>query len=184
MPPTISVTIASQELGLSPGDVTQIDAAVRRFPREPLVLRIISVLNGLAALGKQAKNLSVDFAQILPADARQRLLTALSMDNALFLEPWQQLVVLRRTLETDPGETKTDLDFLTEEGERCYLDICRFASDALRASDIPSWCAPIGGCVRLESSTSSRVNFDSDSRTSTSQSLLTSQFSALKTSRS
>ena len=53
-------------------------AAVRRFPREALVLRIVSVLNALAALGNQARNLSVDFAQILPLDARGKLLSALS----------------------------------------------------------------------------------------------------------
>ena len=69
MPPEISVTIASSELGLEPGDLAQIDAAVRRFPREALVLRTVSVLNALAALGKEAKNLSVDFAQILPVAA-------------------------------------------------------------------------------------------------------------------
>jgi hypothetical protein len=89
MPPTISVTIASDELGLAPGDLGQIDAAVRRFPREALVLRTVSALNALAALGKHARNLSVDFAQILPVDARGKLLSALSKDNALFLEPWQ-----------------------------------------------------------------------------------------------
>jgi hypothetical protein len=55
MPPTISVTIASQELGLPSGDIAQIDANVRRFPREALVLRIVSVLNALAALGKEAR---------------------------------------------------------------------------------------------------------------------------------
>jgi hypothetical protein len=54
---------------LEPGDLGQIDAAVRRFPREALVLRTVSVLNALAALGKEAKNLSVDFAQILPVAA-------------------------------------------------------------------------------------------------------------------
>ena len=104
MPPTISVTIASDELGLAPGDLGQIDAAVRRFPREALVLRTVSVLNALAALGKQARNLSADFAQILPVDARGKLLSALSKDNALFLEPWQHLIVLRRTLEANPAE--------------------------------------------------------------------------------
>lgn len=54
MPPTISVTIASDDLGLALGDVAQIDAAVRRFPREVLVLRIVSVLNALAALGNRS----------------------------------------------------------------------------------------------------------------------------------
>jgi hypothetical protein len=135
MPPTISVTIASEELGLAPGDLGQMDAAVRRFPREALVLRTVSVLNALAALGKQARNLSVDFAQILPAEARATLWSALSKDNALFLEPWQQLVVLRRTLEASPAEVKPELDFLTESGENCYFDICRFASDTLRGPD-------------------------------------------------
>jgi hypothetical protein len=135
MPPAISVTIASDELGLLPGDLGQIDAAVRRFPREALVLRTVSVLNALAALGKQAKNLSMDFAQILPVDTRGKLLSALSKDNALFLEPWQQLVLLRRTLEASPAEVKPELDFLTESGESCYFDICRFASDTLRGPD-------------------------------------------------
>jgi hypothetical protein len=135
MPPTISVTIASQELGLAPGDLAQIDAAVRRFPREVLVLRIVSVLNALSALGKHARNLSVDFAQILPVEARGRLLSSLRKDNALFLEPWQHLVVLRRTLEASPAEVKPELDFLTESGENCYFDICRFASDTLRGLD-------------------------------------------------
>jgi hypothetical protein len=135
MPPTISVTIASDDLGLVPGDLGQIDAAVRRFSREALVLRTVSVLNALAALGKDAKNLSVDFAQILPSGARAKLLSVLSKDNALFLEPWQQIVVLRRTLEASPEEAKPELDFLTEAGENCYFDICRFASDMLRGSD-------------------------------------------------
>jgi hypothetical protein len=63
MPPTISVTIGSDDLDLAPGDLSQIDMAVRRFPREALVLRTVSVLNALAALGKQARNLSMDFAQ-------------------------------------------------------------------------------------------------------------------------
>jgi len=135
MPPTISVTIASDELALPPGGLAQIDAAVRRFPREPLVLRIVSVLNALAVLGKQAKNLSVDFAQIVPEPAKGRLLSALSKDNALFLEPWQQLVVLRRTLQSSPADVKPELDFLTEAGEECYFDVCRFASDTLRGPD-------------------------------------------------
>jgi hypothetical protein len=100
MPPTISVTIAN-ELGLATGDLAKIDAAVRRFPHEALVLRIVSVLNALAALGRQARNLSADFAQILPAEPRERLLSALSKDNALFFEPWQHLVVLRRTFPVE-----------------------------------------------------------------------------------
>jgi hypothetical protein len=58
MPPTISVTIASSELGLPSGNIAHIDANVRRFPREALVLRIVSVLNALAALVP-----SVDFSK-------------------------------------------------------------------------------------------------------------------------
>ena len=30
---------------------------------------------------------------------------------------------------------KPELDFLTEAGENCYLDVCRFASDTLRGPD-------------------------------------------------
>jgi hypothetical protein len=135
MAPTIGVTIASDELGLGTGGLPQIDAGVRRFPRERLVLRIVSVLNALAALGAQARSLSVDFTQILPAEARGRLLAALAKNNALFLEPWQHLVLLWRTLQMNPAELKPDLDFLTEPGETCYFDICRFASDTLRGSD-------------------------------------------------
>jgi hypothetical protein len=47
MPPTISVTIASDDLGLAPGDLSQIDMAVRRFPREALVLRDVGRLGGV-----------------------------------------------------------------------------------------------------------------------------------------
>ena len=86
-------------------------------------------------LGKQTKNLSVDFAQIVPEPAKGRLLSALSKDNALFLEPWQHLVVLRRTLQASPADVKPELDFLTEAGENCYFDVCRFASDTLRGPD-------------------------------------------------
>ena len=38
-------------------------------------------------------------------------------------------------MQASPTDVKPELDFLTDAGESCYFDVCRFASDTLRGPD-------------------------------------------------
>ena len=135
MPPTLAVTIGSNELNLAPGTLAQLDDVVCRFGRERIVLRIVSILNVLS-LGKAAglekgqipRSLSEDYLQVLPEESREALASALRIPNAIFFEPWQQLFVLKRALIVSPVDCE-GLDFMTVDGETAFFDVCRYAAD-------------------------------------------------------
>lgn len=133
MPPRIGTTIGSPELDLEEGGLDRIDSLIAELPREVLALRIVAVLNALSALGKDAGKLSADYARFLTGERRDRLTTALAKEDSIFLEPWQQLLILRRLLQSAPRDGAVALG--TNEGEAVYFDLCRFASDALRPLD-------------------------------------------------
>lgn len=133
MPPRIGTTIGSPELKLEEGGLERIDSLIAKLPREALALRLVAVLNALSALGKDAGKLSADYARFVTGEQRDRLAAALAKDDAIFLEPWQQLLILRRLLESAPRDGALALG--TTEGEAVYFDLCRFASDALRPTD-------------------------------------------------
>jgi len=128
MPPHIVVTIDSAQLGLEPGGLAELDACVSQFPREQIILRTIAVLHAMAAdryRGSQALNETL--ARAASGDIQRRLTIALQQENSSFLEPLQQLLVLRRAM-TVCTETGT-LDLTSDAPMRAYLDACRFAAD-------------------------------------------------------
>lgn len=133
MPPRIGTTIGSPELNLEEGGIEGIDALVGEFSREALALRIVTVLNALSALGKEAPRLSADYARFLKGERGQRLADAMAKEDAIFLEPWQHLLILRRLLESPPQDGALVLG--SDDGEAVYFDLCRFAADALRPAD-------------------------------------------------
>lgn len=146
MPPTFAVTIGSNELGLTRGSLSQLDEQLRRFDRERVALRIISILNvlgiGEAAgrkKGEVARSLSEDYVRILPPLPQRALASALGNRNAIFFDPWQQLLLLKRSLIVSPIAADS-LDFVTTEGETAFFDACRFAEDLLipNHADAPS----------------------------------------------
>src|SRR5262249_46009156 len=129
MPPQIGVTVGSRELGLTAGTLGELDDAIGRIGRERAALRIVGILNVLALGGTDGiRRLSGSFLQVLPSAPRQALAEALNADaNAIFLEPWQQLLLLKRVFTWGPVD-QDGLDFLTPEGERAFFDACRFAA--------------------------------------------------------
>ena len=123
MPPTVGITIASKELGLPRGTLPELDNALRRFERERIVLRIVSILNvlGLGGFGgvekaQVARGLAEDYVKILPRGPADALAASLADPRALFFEPWQQLMMLKRALVVSPVGI-AGLDFMTAEGE-------------------------------------------------------------------
>lgn len=133
MPPAIVVTIGSDELSLRPGGLDDLKAALRRLPREEVLLRTISVLHSLDA--DKPNRLRTVNASYLAATARtpeiaSRLGPALTEDNTTFFTGWQQLVILRQAMAVCVHETDCHID--SEEGFRTYFDVCRLAADAIR----------------------------------------------------
>lgn len=135
MPPTFAVTIGSTELGLTRGTLAQLDAVLRRFDRESVVLRIVSILN-VIALGKTVglekseivRSLSEQYLKVLPPEPRNALAGALQNRDAIFFDPWQLLLMLKRALIVSPADHR-ELDFATANGEAGFFDACRFAED-------------------------------------------------------
>lgn len=133
--PAVGVLICSKELGLASGGLSELQETVRRFSREPLVMRTLWVLNALATGGEGSyTNVTNSLLSILPEDLRSRIASATSGGKSTFLEPLQQLLVLKHALAL-PTEWNGSAAFMTEEGERSYVDVCRFASDVLRPPD-------------------------------------------------
>lgn len=129
MTPTIAVVIGSEQLGLTRGKITDLDSAIKQIGRERVVLRVVAILNVLA-LGKAdtVRSLTQSYVHVLPTKLRAALSGALDDENAIFLEPWQQVLVLKRALVVCPTDQE-GLDFLTESGEAAFFDACRFAAD-------------------------------------------------------
>lgn len=128
MPPRIFVTIDSAQLGLQPGGLAELDACVAQFPREHLILRTIAVLHALSAdRDKGHRTVSATFARAAGGEVERLLTEAFQEDNASFLEPLQQLLLLRRAMTVckDAGT----LDVTSDAGMRAYFDACRFAAD-------------------------------------------------------
>ncbi len=128
MPPRIFVTIDSAQLGLQPGGLAELDACVAQFPREHLILRSIAVLHALSAdRDKGHWTVNATFGRAAGGEVERLLTEALQKENASFLEPLQQLLLLRRamTLCKDTGT----LDVTSDAAMRAYFDACRFAAD-------------------------------------------------------
>ena len=134
MPPRILTTIGSRELVLAPGGLSELDACVAKFPREHLMLRTISVLHALSAdRANGYRRVNTTFAGALGA-GYERLSTALAKENASFLEPLQQLVLLRRAMTV--CDESGEIDLGTDAGLRWYLDACRFTADLVAVAYI------------------------------------------------
>jgi hypothetical protein len=58
----ILVKILSEQLGMVPGTVAELDAAVRRIPRDQLTIRVTSVLTGLTVDGSGGRKVSASLA--------------------------------------------------------------------------------------------------------------------------
>src|SRR5262245_21906374 len=128
----VATTIASGELGLAKGSLAELDACVAKLPREQLALRLVGVLTGFAAdHGAHGRNVNVTFAKALAGSERcSRLSRALEKRNAIFIEPLQQLVMLRRCLTVGGNG---DCDVWSDAGLAAYFDACRYAADVCRA---------------------------------------------------
>lgn len=128
MPPRIFVTIDSAQLGLQPGGLAELDACVAQFSREHLILRSIAVLHALSAdRDKGYHTVNATFARAAGGEVERLLTRALQKDNASFIEPLQQLLLLRRALTVckDAGP----LDITSDAAMCAYFNACRFAAD-------------------------------------------------------
>jgi hypothetical protein len=127
---SILTLVGSASLGLQAGGWSDLDRVVSRFSREQLVLRVVALLNALATSRDATLDLNASYVKILPSELAARIRAVRSSErNATFLEPWQQLVILKRALAVGPqvGEKA----FGTPEGETAFFDACRFAADVL-----------------------------------------------------
>ncbi|HAM45122.1 MAG TPA: hypothetical protein DCM67_08915 [Propionibacteriaceae bacterium] len=99
-----------------------------KFPREHLMLRTISVLHALSAdRASGHRMVNATFAGALGADYQASLSEALAKENASFLEPLQQLVLLRRAMTV--CDERGQVDVATDAGLHLYFDACRFTAD-------------------------------------------------------
>lgn len=131
MPPITAGVITSSELGLERGDLVALDKAVSRFGRKELMLRTITVLHAFSAnLGQSGLDVNRSFQSSAPTDIRDRIGPLLASGSALFIEPLQQLVVLRRAMTV--CDESGELALNTEEGFRGYFDMCRLSADVLK----------------------------------------------------
>jgi hypothetical protein len=126
----ILTTVASPELGLHAGRLEDLDASIAKLPRQQLALRVVTVLTGLDAdKATGGRNVSLTLAKAVGAG--HPLTETLKKDNSRFVEPLQQLVLLRRAL-TVGGAGQYDVQ--SAEGLLAYVDASRFASDLLGAA--------------------------------------------------
>ena len=92
-------TIESPDLGLPTGTLADLDNVVEQLPREQFVLRTVAVLTGLFAdLDAGMRNVSASLAGGLGGKRGAALSQALLNPSAIFVEPMQQLILLRRCL--------------------------------------------------------------------------------------
>lgn len=124
---SFSVTIGSPQLGLPSGELADLNVAIAQLNREQLAIRTVAVLAGLFAdLDNGMVNVSKSLAGGLGGEAGAAIAQALKKDNAVFVEPMQQLVMLRRcpTVATNepPGEW-------SDPNLKVYFDACRYAAD-------------------------------------------------------
>jgi hypothetical protein len=130
--PKLFVPIDSTMLGLSPGTLQDLDTAVAQLPREHIILRCISVLHALSAdRGNRQRTVNLTFAEAAGGDIRRRLLNVMQKDNANFLEPLQQLLVLRRAMAVCNEQGNVNGGSGAAIG--AYFDACRFAADVASA---------------------------------------------------
>jgi hypothetical protein len=123
----LSVTIGSPQLGLPKGNLTDLDAVVLQLNREQLALRTVAVLTALFAdIDKGMVTVSKSLAGGLGGEAGNAIAKALTKDNALFVEPMQQLVLLRRCLTLGKNDASSEW---SEENLKRYFDACRYAAD-------------------------------------------------------
>jgi hypothetical protein len=121
------VTVDSSTLGLAKGTLVDLDAVIAQLPREQLALRTVAVLTGLFAdLENGLRNVSDSMARAIGGEPGEAISRALRQDpRSIFVEPMQQLIMLRRCL-TLAGNGP---DVWSDEGLRLYFDACRFAAD-------------------------------------------------------
>src|SRR5262245_40469126 len=107
------IVVTSPELGLASGTLSDVDRSIALLPRESAALRIVSVLTGLAAdRPAGGRNVSLSLAGALgPNHVISRKLAADS--QAVFIEPLQQLLMLRRALTL---RGKGVVDITSDEG--------------------------------------------------------------------
>ena len=145
------VLIGSAELALPAGSLAELDAEVSTLAHEPFVLRVASVLAGLAADRSAGyRNVSLSFAKVLGSS--HPISKALNADaESLFLEPLQQLVLLRRAL-TAPANGAVEV--WSDKGVASYLNACRYAADI-----IPTTVDPGTAKTEAEASVQVAANF-------------------------
>jgi len=130
------VTVTSSDLGLPAGALSDLDDRVARLPRQQLTLRTVTVLTGLFAdLENGMRTVSDSLAGGLGGNNGAAIRKTLEMPNTIFVEPMQQLILLRRCL-TKSGADGPDV--WSDDGLSLYFDACRYAADlAVMGTDQP-----------------------------------------------
>jgi hypothetical protein len=120
------VVLTSAELGLDTGTLVAVDEKVSVLPREQLALRIVSVLTGLSAdAAANGRTVSLSLAGALGSD--HPVSKALRADaTTVFIEPLQQLVMLRRALTLPAAGT---IDISSDDGVNAYVAASRYSTD-------------------------------------------------------
>jgi hypothetical protein len=154
-PVPIEVVMESPMLGLSRGSLTTLDGALKRLSKEAAARWCVALLNALAADRRQNfRNVNRLYASTLPSDLSNRLERVLRPGDALFLEPLQQLVVLRRALAVCPKDG--DVELVSDEGSRCYFDACRSAADIIPSPPFRKDINGTAACLRIAAGTMNR----------------------------
>jgi hypothetical protein len=126
----VAVTIGSPELGLHIGTIADLDRAVALLNKEQLIRRIVTVLHALHAdRPKGYQFVNGTFLASLLGEKRDRLRGALASGDTVFIEPWQQLLVLRRAMARAGADDGVDVN--SALGLESYFEACRYAADSL-----------------------------------------------------
>ncbi|MBK9239391.1 MAG: hypothetical protein IPL75_03825 [Acidobacteria bacterium] len=166
MPPRVISMIGSAELGLAPGSVAEADACLSLLPRDQVIPRIIWILHALSSdRGGTRVNQSY-LAQTHQASLHTGDLTRqLMRPNDVFLEPSQQLALLRRAFAVCPEVAP--LSLATKQGFQAFFDASRYCADVVRGyeptsdsgSSVDAWLTVAAGLMpRLWLSQPANVN--------------------------
>lgn len=123
--------IGSRELGLTPGGVPEADACLSKLRKQEVISLCITILHGLS-VDRPGFRLNQIFRDQLQRSAIQvgDLVGQLAEPDCVFLEPVQQLALLRRAFTV--CSDRAELSIWTPAGIQQFFDACRYCSDAVR----------------------------------------------------
>jgi hypothetical protein len=125
--------LTSSELALPAGTREALDACLVQLPRESVILQAVGLLNALSA-DRQARYRTVNGRYVKAARNAKIEVGALQVSlqdpDDVFLEPFQQLTLLRRAFAVCKESGSTPLH--STAGMQLYFDASRYASDVTR----------------------------------------------------